>query len=60
MVLFYASVPVSQHAQHEDPDTEAVKWISAVIIFIIRVSVVPLWQAKKVNQTTCFSDRSLQ
>lgn len=42
MVLFYASVPVSQHAQHEDPDTEAAKWISAVIIFIIRVSVVPL------------------
>ncbi len=38
MVLLYvshASVTVSQHAQHQDPETEAAKWNSAVIHFII-------------------------
>ncbi len=40
--LFYSSVPVShdngtasQHAQYQDPETEAAKWNSAIIHFII-------------------------
>ncbi len=44
MTLFYSSVPashdgvsISQHAQHKDPDTEAAKWNSAIINFIIYI-----------------------
>ncbi len=42
MALFYPGVPVnhdsvtvSQHAQYQDPDTEAAKWNSAIINLII-------------------------
>ncbi len=42
MALFYSSVSVShdgvtvsQHAQYQDPETEAAKWNSAIIDFII-------------------------
>ena len=42
MALLYSSVPVShdsvtvsQHAQYQDPETEAAKWNSAIIHLII-------------------------
>lgn len=35
MAPFYLSVPVSQNAQHQDPETEAARSHSTVIYFII-------------------------
>lgn len=37
----YDSVKVSQHEQYHDPETEAVKWNSAVIQFIIITCAFP-------------------
>ena len=48
MALFHSSVPVShdsvtvsQRAQYQDPETEATKWNSAVINFIIYTCAFP-------------------
>lgn len=48
LLLLFCCVPVShdsvrvrQHAQHHNPETEALKWNSAVIHFIIYTSAFP-------------------
>ncbi len=48
MALFYSSVPVShdsvtvsRQAQHQDPETEAAKWNSVIINFIIYTCAFP-------------------
>lgn len=43
VALFYSSVRVTvrQHVQHQDPDTEAAKLSSAIIIIII--NIVNMW-----------------
>ncbi len=44
MALFYSSVrvspdseTVSQHEQHQDPETEAAKWNSAIILILFHL-----------------------
>ncbi len=46
MALFYSSVPVSQQELYQDPETEAAKWNSAIIDFIIYACAFPTvtWQ----------------
>ncbi len=48
MAPFYSSVPVShdsvtvsQHAQYQDPETEAAKWNSAIINYIMCACAFP-------------------
>ena len=48
MALFCSSVPVShdsvtvsQHTQYQDPETEAAKWNSAIVSFIIYTCAFP-------------------
>ncbi len=55
MALFYSSVPashdsvtVSQHAQHQDPETEAAEGISAIINLIIYICAFPAVTCQKV------------
>ncbi len=54
MAVFYLSVPVSQdsvtvsqHEQYQDPETEAAKWNSAIIHFIIYTCAFPTVTVKK-------------
>ncbi len=46
VVLFYSSV--SQHEQHQDPETEAAKWNSAFIHFIIYTCAFPIEMCQNV------------
>ena len=38
MALFYSGVTASQHARHQDPETEAAQWNPAIVGFKIHVT----------------------
>lgn len=37
MALFYSGVTVCQHARHQDPETEAAQWNTAIVGFTIHL-----------------------
>ncbi len=64
MALLYSSVPlchdsvtVNQHAQCYDPETEAAKWNSAIIHFIIYAGAFPTVTCRNVLCKKCLFDQ---